>query len=222
MKPVLPYIILACLLTTACSSLPRLVPSTPAEKAPGRCLTPFPSKNQQLVHTLSAELPDGKHSLLTGVITVYPARNSIHAALLTQEGLVLFEGRVNGDQIAIKQAIPPFSDKRFAAALLGDVRLIFLKPHGSLMAIGKTERCGFVCRYKNKDGSFIDVKVDSKSSWELIQYDPGMRVARRVTAFSTDKPDKAAGRPAPSRLKLSAEGGFGYSLDMKLVRQVWF
>ncbi len=207
---------------SACSSLPPLVPLSPAENQSKRCGIPFVAEKRQFVHAISTVLPGGKYGQVTGVTTVNPGRQSVHAVILTLEGLVLFEGIIDGGRINIRRAFPPFSSIAFAEGLMNDVRLIFLPPTGRLKMIGKSDRHGFVCRYRNPDDSFIDVRVRNGSDWSLVLYDSGFHPKRRVTARMDTTAQVPAKKTTPPFIELTANGAFGYSLDLQLIEEAGF
>ena len=204
MKPLLPISILVILICSSCASLPPLSPVSTIDTT--ICSKPFATGQQQFVHAIAASLPGGGNSLITGITTISTAEASVHAIIMTLEGLVLFEGRIKGGEIEILRSISVFSEPAFAEGLLNDVRLIFLKPTGVPLEIGGLEPGTLVCRYRGRDKSTVDVMPYDNGDWKLVQYDAGSHPHRWVRKF------------VPDRIHLKVSGAFSYSLDMQLIQ----
>ena len=157
---------------------------------------------------------------MTGITTVSAKMRSVHVMIMTLEGLILFEGRLQEDQIEILKSISFFSTATFAEALLKDVRLIFLKPAGHLAEIGRTEKGSQVCRYRNVDKSILDVVIDAHGDWELVQYGANSQPNRRVVARYDNAGVPLGKKNAPDKIKLIVTDVFHYTLDMQIIQSV--
>lgn len=216
MKSVRSITIFALFFLAGCVSLPSLEPLSIVDNDPvASCQRPWVTEKRQFIHAISATLPDGKKTLITGVTTIYPEERSVHAVIMTIEGLVLFEGRTKGDKIEIQRGISLFSSGAFAEGLMNDVRLIFLKPATAPTVVGSSRGYAVVCRYRDSDTGVVDVKIGQGGDWELARYDSANRLQRSVITRSG--PDSERGS-VPGRIKLTAGGTFGYSLDMRLIQ----
>jgi len=215
MKSVLSIAIFALFFLAGCASLPSLEPLSTVDNEPAVCQRPWVTEKRQFVHAIAVTLPDGKKTLITGVTTIYPEQRSVHAVIMTIEGLVLFEGRAKGDKVEIQRGISLFSSGAFAEGLMNDVRLIFLKPVTAPTEVGSSRGFDVVCRYRDGDSGVVDVKIGRGGDWELAQYDAANRLLRRVIARSGTASNRGS---VPGRIKLTAEGTFGYSLDMQLIQ----
>jgi len=216
MKPALLLSILAMLILSSCASLPTLTPVSPVDTS--RCGRPFVTGQQQFVHAIVATLPGGDNSLITGITTISSAQASVHAVIMTLEGLVLFEGKIKGEKIDVLRSISFFSKPAFAEGLLNDVRLIFLKPAGALLEVGRSEQGALVCRYRNINKSTVDVIINPDGNWKLVQYDAGFHPRRRVTAQYGGAGPLPVRKNAPDRIEIVVTGTFGYTLDMQLIQ----
>lgn len=205
MKWAAPIFIPIIFLFSACASLPTLDPVLSVDTT--QCNRPFTVGRQQHVHAIAATLPGGKNSLITGITTVSAEQESIHVILMTLEGLVLFEGKIQKDKVNVLRSVSIFSSATFVAGLLNDVRLIFLKPSGVPIEIGRSEQEELVCRYLNLDKSIVDVMINPDGDWRLVQYDAGLHPNRSVSATNS-----------LDRIELKVSGDFGYSLDMRLIQ----
>lgn len=214
MKALPALLILLLAFFTACSSLPTLRPITSTGGNSTPCSFPFLTENRQLVHAISATLPDGSHNVMTGISTVSPDQQTIHAVMMTLEGLVLFEASLENGHVSIQRAVPPFSSPAFAAGLMNDVRLIFLPPSGKLQEIGENQSGGQVCRYRSDNGIHIDLITDRHNGHRLVQYSSGNRIKRLLIVSSRPGSDARI----PGHLTLIANGVMGYSLELELIR----
>ncbi len=215
MKSVLSIAIFTLFFLAGCASLPSLELLPMVDIEPAKCQRPWVTEKRQFVHAIAATLPDGKKTLITGVTTIDPEERSLHVVIMTIEGLVLFEGRAKGDKVEIQRGISLFSSGAFAEGLMNDVRLIFLKPATVPTEVGIARGFDVVCRYQDDISGVVDVKIGRGGDWELARYDSANRLQRRVIARSGSDSERGA---VPERIKLTAEGTFGYSLDMQLIQ----
>jgi hypothetical protein len=207
---------LLSLLLMACHSLPPLVP---AEQAPldmaTVCAAAFPHHAWRMVHTITMDLPGRRKGVMLGVVSLSPASGTIECALLSIEGLRLFEARDDGS-ITTRRALPPFDRPALAEGMMQDIRLLFFSPPGEPIATGLNPSGNPACRYDLTDG-FLDVIQTPEGSYLLERYDRGQRLIRRAEIRQC-RPAGAEGKePVPCRIHLEAMGANAYRLDLDLV-----
>jgi hypothetical protein len=161
----------SALLLCACASLQRpltVIPSGPEHRE--RCRLPFPVAPVRFISAIEAQLPDGKKMTLIGITVIDPGGRSVRAAIMTIEGLLLFDASACNDEITLYRALPPFDGPEFRSALLHDVQFLLLPPAGELQQYGTLKNGSSICRYGLAGGMAIDVIVHPDNSWELREY----------------------------------------------------
>lgn len=205
---------------TSCSTLPQIYHADnllPPE-GPLECRRQFLQGRWQFQYAIEATFPEEQKSVLVGVNIVSAEKGSIHCILMTIEGLVVFEAEYDRE-IQILRAVRPFDSDHFAQGLINDLRLIFFMPEGALVETGTLPNGSTLCRYQQPDRQVVDIVRNSDYHWELQQYSRWFRKKRTVDMFFNDK-FRFNGFHAPSRLKLTASGYAGYTLDMDLIEAV--
>ena len=210
--------LLILLTVFACQSLPEIKPDLSAggKKQVLSCFDFFPKGEWQLVHSIEATLPSGKKGFLMGVTLIGPAPEMIRCAMLTMEGLVLFEAEYDG-RLKIHRAVPPFDAAEFADGLMADIRLMFVKPKGEILSTGVLENGWQVYRFRGAKGTTVDVSCDGKSRLKIIKYDFRGKLVRTVVAGFENAAALYGENKIASRLELKAYGWQEYSLRLKLV-----
>jgi hypothetical protein len=199
----------ACL--TACAHLPDLTPVGPGETPPPTCRIPiFATAPRRLVHAIEAETPRAPAAVLLGVTVLDPAAGRLQAAMLTLEGLRLFEARDDGALEVLRQ-LPPFDRPGFAPGLFQDLRLLFFPPPGAPARQGRQADGAWVCRHGRDDGGTLDLVHPAHGGWELRAYDPRGRLTRRV------RPCGSAGAEGDACVRLEAFRPAEYVLTLRLI-----
>lgn len=209
-------------ISTSCARLPDIYPqdSSPVLEVKLKCDQPFLKNRWQLVHSIKAVLPNDQKEAMIGTIILAPEKKIIHCVITSIEGIVLLE-TVYDKNVIINRAIPPFDSDDIAAGLMNDVRLIFLKPEGSLIASGLTDNGSSICRYKKDDGMIVDIIVPPEGGWGINQYDSCFGLNRTVKAeFLTRHESVGMNDKVPERLELTAHGFLGYKLSFDLIESV--
>jgi len=200
--------VISALLLCACASPQRPLPVNPSgTEHRERCRLPFPVAPARFINAIEAQLPDGKKMTLIGITVIDPGERAVRAAIMTIEGLLLFDASTRNDVITLYRALPPFDGPEFRSALLHDVQFLFLPPAGEPQQYGIVNNGSSICRYGLADGMTIDVIVHPDNSWELREYKNGSGSTR------TAKGAAAAGglsgtvvlqglQPQPYRLQL--------------------
>jgi hypothetical protein len=140
---------------------------------------------------------------------VDPKARKLRSAILTLEGMVLFEA-VLAEKTDVIRALPPFDSTQFAENMMKDVRLVFLAPEGLLLKTGKLGDGSAVCRYGASGSGTVDVIVASGISWSIRAYGEDGRTRRIIRAFSIVD-------GIPRELNLTGFSERDYSLKMKLI-----
>lgn len=206
-----------CLLLGACTHLPAIQPMDVARRPclETDCQSHFPQGRWQLVHNIGARLHGGKQATFTGVVVLSTRDQSIHCVLLTLEGMVLFEAVDDGQKTAVRRAFGPFDNDHFAQGVMADIRFLFFKPEGLLIATGTYGDGTPGCRYQGPGETIVDLVELADGGWRMRQYDGRGTELRRMTA------DRVDSRGISPRMVIDAGSGRqSYRLSMDLVEAV--
>ena len=152
---------------------------------------------------------------MLGVVSLVPDKNTVECALLSIEGLRLFEAHDDGT-LTIRRALPPFDRPALADGMMQDIRLIFFRPEAPPLASGMMPSGEPGCRYTLGDGSQDIVR---KPSGEMVihRYDGKNRLIRRVTITRCHPAGTAGQEAIPCRILLEAFHPARYQLELDLV-----
>ncbi len=191
-----------------------------------KCMALWPGNGWQFVHTIDFTVNGRKSGSLLGV-TVIDLDGELRCALLTTEGLPLFEARFGGgpdgqdghdatasDTPEILRALPPFDKPGFARGLVEDVRLLFTAPEMRNGITGRNDENLLVCRLDSPNGTTLEIIPGDRGDFDLLSYAENGRPSRRVTARGTVAVN---GRLLPKKLILHAADSMDYTLTMTLV-----
>ena len=206
-------------LTISCSSLPRLDPGDPSivPDIHKRCSIPFLNDKWQLIHSIEATMPDGKKGFGVGITVISPRTGTIHCVIMTIEGLVVFDAQYD-QKVVINRGIPPFDSVDFAKDLINDIKLIFFKPDGELIESGMLDNGSYVCRYRNNNGTIVDVIINENNTWIIRQYNNRSYLTRTIRAYSRKKLSVNQKIMIPGRLELTSHGPVEHSLVLELIK----
>lgn len=199
-----------CFFYSSCKSLPVVEPAGTGFKPD---INPFPREKFQLTHSIKADLPNGDILLVIGLTVVDPVLRSIHAVMMTVEGLVLFDAGYKNNTVTIIRGMPgisPEDSTNFVNGLMDDLKLIYFIPECAVSEPGKING-KFVERYKCGDGITVDLINEGNGAIIINKYDSGNSLLRTINIFSLNKEN------LPEKLELISPGIFGYSLYMELV-----
>ena len=207
---------LIVLMLMSCHSLPAITPTgkTPTD-IEAACAVIFPRQAWRMVHTIKTDFPGGRKGVMLGVVSLVPDENTVECALLSIEGLRLFEAHDDGT-LTIRRALPPFERPALANGMMQDIRLIFFRPEAPPLTSGMMPSGEPGCRYALADGIQDIVR---KPSGEMVihRYDEKNRLTRRV-GITRCHPDGTAGQEAvPCRILLEAFHPASYQLELDLV-----
>ena len=198
---------LAAAMLPACAG-PRHIRPEPVN--PALCRLPFSSTSCRYIHGLDAELPGGARMTVMGVSVVDPETDTIQAAIMTLEGLVLFDATASGSSIKVHRALPPFDGPQFAEGLMKDVRFIFMFPAGGPKTTGRFDDNSTVCRYQDNFGMTVDVIAHPGHGWKVEQYSILGKKLRTLKI-------SALKNGVPGMLEFEAFSPKPYALHMKLI-----
>ncbi len=202
---------LLVLCLAACARLPGLVPPGPGMDLPAACEVPlFVTRPCRLVHAIEAEFARGRGGVFMGVTVADPGRRHLEAALLTLEGLVLFEARSHG-ALQVQRHLPPFDRPGFAQGLFQDLEMLFFPPPEGPALRGRLADGSAVCRYPAGDGTTVDLVRPAGGDWEIRRYGARGRLTRRA------RPCRPAGPGPPDCVHLEALGTADYRLTLRLL-----
>lgn len=209
------------LVACAAETQPRLPQLTGAAESVEKesCAAVFPQGRRQFVHAIDFTMQGGSGTAVVGVTSL--RENDIACALVTVEGLTLFEAVFHYDEsFEVKRAVPPFDTPEFAKGLIGDIRAIFRPPpgrssRGQLLLPAPAAGLTSVCRYKEADGGVVDVLPDVDGCWQIRSYTPDGTMDRTIVGRSCKKQGAAM---IPDYIELKTYGRTGYTLKMTLIR----
>jgi hypothetical protein len=210
------FCLLGILLLAACARQPIHVPPEMAPRVddvlPSSCLAVFPQGSWQLVHQLEFSSAERFSSRLIGV-TILTA-DGLHCALVSVEGVTLFEARaVHAQTLEVLRAVPPFDRPAFGAGLLADLRLLFRSPAGTLQP-GRQPDGRDVCRSHAGDGRVVDILPPVDGRWQIREYHLDRDRSVVVEAVA----DNRLGRSGiASSLVVQVRGEADYELEITLI-----
>jgi hypothetical protein len=206
----IPFLLLTVFLFS-CQTLPLInSPVSPAEEKALTCPSPFLKEKYRLVHTIETRMAGDTRSAIIGVTLADPSTRSVSCAILTAEGMVLFEAESGPGALKVNRALPPFDSADFAKNMIEDIKLIFFTPEGKIRKKGNLSGGAAVCRYQEENGDLIDVITDKSEDTEIKRYSSGGILKRQI------KFNKTAGNIYQS-IELQANETFSYSLLMTLI-----
>jgi hypothetical protein len=206
--------VLLIFLLSACAvqKTDRLIQADfPAEN----CTSPFPKGKWRLIHSIEADLPGNQKSLMMGITVVDSQAQTLRCVMMTLEGLVLFDGRYENQQVFVERAIAPFNGKGFAEGMMEDVRFLFFQPSGQLSERGLSKNGRQVCRYRISGDERMEIVLDPEGrGWTICRHKEGKAIRTLIAEASKDNklPMFIA-----DRMELKAQGSSEYILYLKLV-----
>jgi hypothetical protein len=196
---------------SSCQILPLInSPVSPANKKALTCPSPFLKEKYRLVHTIETRVAGKTQSAIIGVTLADPSTRFVSCAIMTAEGMVLFEAESGTGTLKITRALPPFDSADFAKNMIEDIKLIFFTPEGKIQKKGNLPGGATACRYLEENGDWIDVITDESEGTAIKRYSSAGILKRQV------KFNKTAGNIYQS-IELQANEIFNYSLLMTLI-----
>jgi len=210
MKRIFPLILITIFLTS-CQSLPVINASAPpADEKISACPFPFLKERYRLIHAIEIRMAGNSPGAIIGVTLADPATRLISCAILTAEGIVLFEAEEDAGLLKVNRALPPFDSADFAQNMIADIKLIFLAPAGKIVEKGILPGGAAVCRWREEDSGWIDVLSNQPKYIEIKRYSSCGSLKRHVKFEKTDK-------NIYQKIELRANELYNYSLLMTLI-----
>jgi hypothetical protein len=203
------WVLITTLVLAACQSLPVIQPA-PAGSGKTACPSVFAQAPIRYIHAIEARAAGKTQAVMIGVTLLNPETKAIASAIVSAEGLSLFEAASVAGDIAVSRALPPFDAPDFAKNLMNDIELIFLAPRGALQAQGNLADGHVACRWHLEKGGWIDVSEDMERNIRIQRYSQSSKLTRTVTL--TPKSGNAY-----AAIVLQASGLIDYTLIMTLI-----
>jgi len=195
----------------SCQTLPMInSPVSTINENAINCPSPFLKGKYRLVHSIENRMFGETQSIIIGVILADPSSRVISCAIMSTEGMVLFEAESGEGKLKVNRALPPFDDEGFAKNVIKDIKLIFFAPEGKLQVKGILSDGATVCRYREENGDWTDVINDKMEGIAVKRYSSS-GILKRYIKFN-----KAAGN-IYQNIELLAYETFNYSLLMNLI-----
>ena len=195
----------------SCQTLPLInSPVSPADEKALTCPSPFLKEKCRLVHAIETRVSGKTQSAIIGITLADPSTRFVSCAIMTAEGMVLFEAESGPGTLKITRSLPPFDSADFAKNMIEDIKLIFFAPEGKIQKKGNLPDGAAVCRYLEENGDWIDVITDKSEGTAIKRYSSAGILKRQV------KFNKTTGNIYQS-IELQANETFNYSLLMTLI-----
>ena len=209
------FFIIALVCLTGCATpqarLPELIATGDGQESQD-CAAVFPQGKWQFAHTIDFNMGNGAGTPVIGVTSL--KGNVIAVALVTVEGLTLFDAVFHGDGTTeVRRAVPPFDGPDFAKGLIGDIRAIFQPPVGT-MTMGQIAGTTQVCRYSGPEGRVVDVLAGEDDCWQIKSYNSELTMDRSIVGRSCKKKGSYL---IPDYLELKTYGQIDYTLKLTLI-----
>lgn len=197
----------------SCQALPVInnAPLPQTGKGDSICPSPFLKEKYRLIHAIEVQMAGATRSAIIGVTLADPATRAVSCAILTAEGMVLFEADADAGLLNIRRALPPFDSISFAKNMIDDIKLIFLSPEGKIHQLGTLPDGANVCRWREENGEWIDVSAHQQGNIDIQRYSACGGLRRHV------KFNNKVGENIYSSIELYAKELSDYSLLMTLI-----
>ncbi|PKN76681.1 MAG: hypothetical protein CVU52_03750 [Deltaproteobacteria bacterium HGW-Deltaproteobacteria-10] len=203
-------LIFSTLLLASCQTLPAINSVLPqARLKSALCPSPFLKEPYRLVHAIEARSGGEIQGAIIGVTLVDPSTRFVSCAIMTAEGMVLFEAEAK-PALKVIRALPPFDSGHFAKNMIEDIKLIFLAPEGVIQTKGILADGTGICRWQEKSGAWIDLIAGLPDGIEINKYSSSGNWQRRIKLNPTAE-------NVYSRIELKAREAVNYSLTMTLI-----
>jgi hypothetical protein len=203
-------LILTALLLTACQTLPAINPIVPsAGSKDAVCPSPFLKESYRLVHAIEVRMAGDTGGAIIGITVADPSTRFVSCAIMTAEGMVLFEAEAT-PLLRVIRALPPFDSKNFAENMINDIKLIFFAPEGDIRTKGTLPDGANICRWQEKSGNWIDVIARLPEGIEINRYSAYGSWQRKILLIRTAE-------NVYQSIELMAKETLNYSLIMTLI-----
>ena len=204
-------LLILILFLTSCQTLPVINSSIPqTNEKIITCPSPFLKEKYRLIHAIEVNMAGETRSAIIGVTVADPSTRLVSCAIMTVEGIVLFEAESGADSLKVMRALPPFDSDNFAKNMIDDIKLIFFAPMGKIQNKGKLPDGSTGCRYREENGDWIDVFANTTEDIEIKRYSPSGSLKRRIKLNKTSK-------NIYQNVELQANELINYSLILTLI-----
>lgn len=204
-------LLIPILFLLSCQTLPVIhAPSSLKDGKAFICPSPFLKGKYRLVHAIENRVSGQAQSSVIGITVADPVTRSLSCAIVTVEGMSLFEAESGPAIFKINRALPPFDSEAFANNMIEDIKLIFFIPEGKLQNKGYISDGSKACRYLQTNGDLIDVMENESDGVQIKRYSSSGRLKRHVLFGTTVK-------NIYQHIELRAYETFNYSLLMNLI-----
>ncbi|MEE9913384.1 MAG: hypothetical protein K4571_16865 [Deltaproteobacteria bacterium] len=200
--------LIGSLLLVSCAALPAI--TAPPGGSGGKafaCPSPYPAGKNRFIHAIEVHRAGQAQTVLVGVTLIDPALRTISCALVSAEGMALFEAASGPAGLTVSRALPPFDAKDFARNMMADIELIFLAPRDAPVQKGVLAGGEAVCRHQGR--GWTDVAAAPGGSVHIRHYSGAGGLKRSITLAG-------GGRPYAT-IELHAADLFEYTLVMTLI-----
>ena len=194
----------------SCSTVPKLMVSknTLENPSPDSFAAAFLDRPCRMVHSIEARF--GSRSMyVLGVTVADPFQRTLDSAILTIEGLVVFEARYADGTVTIRRSIDHFKSQDFAMAMMKDIMLIFFPPEYSSMTTGRGINNTMICRYYIEN-DILDIELTGLKAWSKKLY-RDKKLIKEITASDLSE------QGLTKKLVLESRAGTDYTLHMNLI-----
>jgi hypothetical protein len=203
-------LLIGSFLLVSCASLPVIRPPVGLAEKTFTCPSPYPTEKIRFIHAIEVRAAEKAQTVMIGVTLMDPSMRTISCALMSAEGMALFEAAAGPDGLTVSRALPPFDAPDFARSMMDDIELIFLAPREAVIEKGVLAGGQSVCRRHKEQGGWIDVLTGRDGNIEVRRYSNGGGLLRSVML--------AGGAQNPySAIELQASELVNYSLVMTLI-----
>ncbi|PKN81630.1 MAG: hypothetical protein CVU51_13940 [Deltaproteobacteria bacterium HGW-Deltaproteobacteria-1] len=203
--------LISAFLLSSCAALPAIQePSADQTKKPITCPSPFLTEKTRFIHAIDVQTAGKTKTVMIGVTVADPARRTFSCAIMSTEGMVVFEAVSGNEGVNVIRALPPFDAPDFARNMMDDMELIFLEPAGVLAGKGVFAGGEVVCRRRKDQDGWIDVVAGHDGRTQIRRYSECGALERTVN-LNGNSPD------AYKTIELQSAGLMGYSLMMTLI-----
>ena len=205
------FFLLGMFLLVSCAAMPAI--HEPSSERAGKsitCPSPFLLEKTRLIHAIEVRMAGKPKTALIGVTLADPVSRMFSCAMMSTEGLVLFEASSGPDGVKVLRALPPFDTNVFASNMMDDIELIFLTPVGVLTRKGVFAEGERVCRRHKEQGGWVDVLAGRDGRIQVRRYSEFGVLQRTVNL-------EGNAQNAYAVIELQAIDFVNYSLIMTLI-----
>lgn len=164
-------IVCVCLFFVGCGAAATKIFPTRDDQAlrtSAACERLFPRAGFELSSVVEASIPFSDDASLLAVVTAPADQHEFRSVLLTQDGVVIFDAVRRGDHIDVKRALPSLNAASFGRKMTDDIRLLVMRPRGTLREVGTTDAGKPICRV-SEQGRQVEIVLAGDREAELVE-----------------------------------------------------